>query len=179
MARLCIFCGSNPGRDPEHARVAADAARAIVAAGYGIVYGGGRVGLMGVVADAAVAAGGEVIGVIPRSLARAEVAHGALTKLHVVETMHQRKALMAELSDAFVALPGGFGTMDEFCEMLTWRQLRIHDKPIALLNTGGFYDHLLGLFARMLDEGFLGANSEKLFLCASTIDDVLAQIGSA
>ena len=178
MARICIFCGSNAGRDPGHARIAAGAARAIVAAGYGIVYGGGRVGLMGIVADAALEAGGEVVGVIPRSLARAEVAHGALTKLHVVETMHQRKALMAELSDAFVALPGGFGTMDEFCEMLTWRQLRIHDKPIALLNPGGFYDPLLALFARMLDEGFLSAPASGLLLCASTIDGVLAQISS-
>jgi hypothetical protein len=131
IRRLCVFCGAHTGHDPGYAEVARDVARAIVGAGYGVVYGGGRIGLMGVLADAALEAGGEVIGVIPESLAVTEVAHSGLSTLHVVSSMHERKALMAELSGGFVALPGGFGTMDEFCEILTWRQLGLHDKPIG------------------------------------------------
>ena len=124
MKRICVFCGSHLGNGPSYAHMARDIAERLVRAGYGIVYGGGSIGLMGVVADAALAAGGEVVGVIPQALARMEVAHPNLSDLHVVTTMHERKALMAELSDGFIALPGGFGTMDEFCEVLTWQQLR-------------------------------------------------------
>ncbi len=123
--------------------VAENVARALASRDLGIVYGGGRVGLMGVIADAALQAGGEVTGVIPQSLAREEIAHGGLTKLHVVHSMHERKALMADLSDGFIALPGGFGTMDEFCEILTWAQLNIHAKPIGLLNAYDYYALLL------------------------------------
>lgn len=145
-------------------------------AGYGIVYGGGRVGLMGTIADAALEAGGEVVGVIPESLATAEVAHPGVTRLHVVQTMHERKALMAELSDGFIALPGGFGTMDEFHEILTWRQLRIHDKPIGLLNVNGYYDDLLALYERMSTEGFLNSATRSLFSATPDIESLLAQM---
>jgi uncharacterized protein (TIGR00730 family) len=153
--------------------MARTAAQAIVARGYGVVYGGGGVGLMKIVADAALAAGGEVIGVIPHALARTEMAHQGLTQLHVVDTMHERKALMEDVSDAFVALPGGFGTMDEFCEVLSWRQLRIHDKPIGLLNYRGYYDALLTLFDSMVREGFVGPYTRRLFTDATTIEELL------
>lgn len=173
MKRICVFCGSHTGNDPAYARIAREAAEAIVADGYGVVYGGGGIGLMKIVADAALEAGGEVIGVIPRALARSEVAHQGLTQLHVVETMHERKALMDDLSDAFVALPGGFGTMDEFCEVLSWRQLRIHDKPIGLLNVLGYYDALLALFDSMVSEGFIGPETRALFTDAATVGELL------
>ena len=156
--------------------MAREAAEAIVRAGYGIVYGGGSVGLMGVVADAALASGGQVIGVIPHALARTEIAHEGLTELHLVDTMHERKALMDDISDAFVALPGGFGTMDEFCEVLTWRQLRIHDKPIGLLNFHGYYDALLALFDSTSREGFIGPHTRTLFADAATIDELLIRM---
>lgn len=174
MKRICVFCGSHAGNDPAYADVAREAARAIVAAGYGVVYGGGGIGLMKVVADAALEAGGEVIGVIPGALARTEMAHQGLTQLHVVETMHERKAMMEDLSDAFVALPGGFGTMDEFCEALTWRELRIHDKPIGLLNVLGYYDALLAFFDSMVARGFVGPHTRGLFVDAATIAELLA-----
>jgi uncharacterized protein (TIGR00730 family) len=173
MKRVCVFCGAHTGTDPAYAQSAAHAARAIVSAGYGIVYGGGGIGLMAVVADAALAAGGEVIGVIPHALARTEHAYQGLTELHIVQTMHERKALMERLSDAFIALPGGYGTMDEFCEMLSWRQLRIHDKPIGLLNVLGYYDPLLRLFDSMVERGFLGPHTRALFVDATAIDVLL------
>jgi uncharacterized protein (TIGR00730 family) len=174
--RICVFCGSHLGNDASYARIAAESAEAIVAAGYGVVYGGGGVGLMKVVADAALASGGEVIGVIPRALARTEMAHQGLTQLHVVQTMHERQALMEDLSDAFVALPGGYGTMDEFCEVLSWRQLRIHDKPIGLLNYRGYYDALLGLFDSMVRQGFVGPYTRGLFIDAPAVDELLAKM---
>ena len=135
--RLGIFCGAHTGDGTRYVDIAAAAARTLASRGFGIVYGGSHVGLMGVIADAALEAGGEVIGVIPEALATSEVAHAGLTQLHVVSSMHERKALMADLSDGFIALPGGYGTMDEFCEILTWAQLRIHDKPVGLLNSDG------------------------------------------
>jgi uncharacterized protein (TIGR00730 family) len=176
MKRICVFCGSHTGNDDGYARVARESAEAIVAAGYGVVYGGGSIGLMKIVADTALAAGGEVIGVIPHALARTEVAHPGLSELHVVSTMHERKALMEDLSDAFVALPGGFGTMDEFCEVLSWRQLRIHDKPIGLLNYRGYYDALLALFDSMVREGFVGPYTRGLFIDSPTIEELLAEM---
>lgn len=174
MPRLCIFCGAYPGRDGRFLEVAAQASRTIVTAGYGVVYGGGRVGLMGAIADAAIEAGGEVIGVIPEALAGEEVAHSGITRLHVVQSMHERKALMADLSDGFIALPGGFGTMDEFHEILTWRQLGIHDKPIGLLNVDGYYDDLLALHDRMERDGFVQSQTRRLFAAAPAIDELLA-----
>jgi uncharacterized protein (TIGR00730 family) len=167
------------GTDPSYAHMARESAETIVAAGYGVVYGGGSIGLMKVVADAALAAGGEVIGVIPHALARTEMAHEGLTQLHLVETMHERKALMDDLSDAFIALPGGFGTMDEFCEVLSWRQLRIHDKPIGLLNFRGYYDALLALFDSMVLEGFLGPYTRALFVTETAIEQLLASMFEA
>lgn len=154
--------------------IAANVAQRLVERQLGIVYGGGRVGLMGVIADAALAAGGEVIGVIPEALATREVAHAGLTQLHVVSSMHERKALMADLSDAFIALPGGYGTMDEFCEIVTWAQLRIHDKPVGLLNGDGYYDELLALFDKMVREGFVSATNRGLVRSASNVDELIA-----
>ena len=173
MARLCIFCGARPGNGDRFRDVAVQTAQAAVAAGYGIVYGGGRVGLMGAVADATLAAGGEIIGVIPAALASAEIAHHGLTQLHVVQSMHERKALMADLSDGFIALPGGFGTMDEFHEILTWRQLGIHNKSIVLLNVDGYYDELLALYEHMLQEGFIRPQSRALFTACASVDAAL------
>ncbi|HEY6327041.1 MAG TPA: TIGR00730 family Rossman fold protein [Candidatus Cybelea sp.] len=176
MKRICVFCGSHTGNGEAYAQMAREVTEKIVAAGYGIVYGGGSVGLMAIVADTALARGGEVIGVIPQALARTEIAHPGLTELHVVKTMHERKAIMDDASDAFIALPGGFGTMDEFCEVLSWRQLRIHDKPIGLLNYRGYYDALLSLFDHMLAEGFIGPHTRRLFTDAENIDELLTEM---
>lgn len=172
--RVGIFCGAHTGSGSQYVEAAVHAAQRIVEHKLGIVYGGGRVGLMGVVADAGLAAGGEVIGVIPETLAIKEVAHGGLTQLHVVGSMHERKALIADLSDAFIALPGGFGTMDEFCEILTWAQLRIHGKPVGLLNAGGYYDELLALFDKMVREGFVSMTNRSLVKSAQAVDELLA-----
>ncbi len=155
LRRICVFCGANPGFDPAYAAAAAALGRAIAGRGLGLVYGGGRVGLMGVVADAAMAAGGEVIGVIPEALMRREVGHGALTDLRVVATMHERKALMAELSDGFIVLPGGFGTLEEAAEILTWSQLGLHAKGLVFLDVNGFWGPILALFDHMAAAGFL------------------------
>lgn len=174
--RVAVFCGAHTGNGSHYVEVAASAARRIAERSFGIVYGGGRVGLMGVIADAALAAGGEVIGVIPQALATEEVAHGGLTELHVVGSMHERKALMADLSDAFIALPGGFGTMDEFCEILTWAQLRIHSKPVGLLNSNGYYDELLALFDKMVREGFVTVTNRSLVQSAPTVDELLTKL---
>lgn len=153
--RLCVFCGSSAGRNPAFVSAAQALAAELARRQIDIVYGGGNVGLMGVVADAALAAGGRVIGVIPRGLVTRELAHGRLTELHVVDSMHARKALMADLSDGFLALPGGFGTLEEFCEVVTWTQLGIHRKPCGLLNVAGYYDGLLAFLAHALREEFL------------------------
>jgi uncharacterized protein (TIGR00730 family) len=153
--RVCVFCGSAFGSRPVYAEVARSFGRGLAARGIGVVYGGASVGLMGELADAALAAGGEVIGVIPRSLVAREIAHAGLTELHVVETMHERKALMAELSDAIVALPGGAGTLDELFETLTWRQLGLHAKPIVLLDVDGFFEPLVALADHLVAEGFV------------------------
>lgn len=176
MKRICVFCGSHLGSDPSYAHMARETAMRLVRDGYGIVYGGGSIGLMGVVADAALAAGGDVIGVIPQTLARTEMAHPGLSELHVVTTMHERKAMMDDLSHGFIALPGGYGTMDEFCEVLTWQQLRIHDKPIGLLNYRGYYDALLQLFDTMVREGFIGPHTRRLFVDAPGIEELLEQM---
>jgi uncharacterized protein (TIGR00730 family) len=155
VRRVCVFCGASSGRQPAYA----DAARALGAAlagrGLGLVYGGGRVGLMGAVADAALAAGGEVIGVIPQELVDRELAHGGVTELRVVGSLHERKALMAELSDAFVALPGGFGTLDELMEQLTWSQLGLHEKPVGLLDVEEYWRPLIALARHATEEGFV------------------------
>ena len=155
MRRVCVYCGANPGRADHFVQAAQAFAREVVSRGFGLVYGGGGTGLMGAVADAALAAGGEVIGVIPAALKAREVAHTGLSDLRVVQTMHERKALMAELSDGFVAMPGGMGTLEELSETLTWAQLGIHPKPCGLLDVEGYWQPLVALFDRMRDEGFL------------------------
>jgi len=155
MKTICVFCGSSASARPAYFKAAEDFARLLVSRGCAIVYGGGHVGLMGALADAALAAGGRVTGVIPRSLVKSEHAHEALTKLHIVDSMHERKALMAELSDAFVALPGAFGTFEEFFEAVTWTQLGIHHKPCGLLNVDGYFDPLLELCDRAVADGFM------------------------
>ena len=162
MSRVTVFCGASTGVDPRYAAMAAEVGRAIAEQGLGLVYGGGHVGLMGIVADAAMKAGGEVIGVIPRFMEKAEEAHKGVTELILVDTMHQRKQRMHELSDAVIALPGGFGTLDELFELLTWRQLGLHKQPIGLLNAFGFYDALLLQFAHMQKEGFLHGDTTVL-----------------
>ncbi len=154
MQRICVFCGSNYGARPAYAEAARTMGQILAERGIGLVYGGGRVGLMGEIADAVLRAGGEAIGIIPESLFAKEVGHRGLSKLHVVGSMHERKAMMADLSDAFVTLPGGFGTMEEFFEVLTWGQLGLHRKPCGLLNIDGYYDTLLRLFDAFVSERF-------------------------
>jgi uncharacterized protein (TIGR00730 family) len=155
LRRVCVFCGSSRGTDPAYVDAAEATATELVRRGIGVVYGGGSVGLMGVVADTALAAGGEVIGVIPRFLHRREIMHEGVTDLRVVESMHDRKALMAELSDGFVVLPGGIGTLEEAFEALTWTQLGIQDKPVGLLDVGGFWDPMRALLDRAVEAGFV------------------------
>lgn len=162
--RICVFCGSNSGARSEYADAAALLATHLVSNGIGIVYGGGKVGLMGKLADAALQAGGEVIGVIPRHLLEKEVAHSKLTELRIVGSMHERKALMADLSDAFIALPGGYGTFEEFCEVITWTQLGLHRKPCGVLNVAGYYDPLLRLFDHATDEQFVSPAHRALVI---------------
>ena len=157
MKRVLVFCGSSPGRKPEYAAAAAELGRLLAARGLEIVYGGARVGLMGALADAALAGRGTVIGVIPSRLVQHEIAHAGCTKLHVVETMHERKALMAELSDAVIALPGGSGTLDELFELFTWKQLGLHRKPIGLLDVAGYWQPMLGFLQHAVNERFLRA----------------------
>ncbi|MCK7594792.1 TIGR00730 family Rossman fold protein [Pseudomarimonas salicorniae] len=155
MKSLCVYCGSNAGNDPKFAEAAVELGGRIAAEGMGLVYGGGNVGLMGIVADAVLAGGGEVTGVIPEHLMKWEVAHKGLTRLEVVGSMHERKRRMFDLSDGFVALPGGFGTLDEMFEMLTWRQLGLGDRPCAFFDVDGFYDPLIAMLDRMVDTRFL------------------------
>ncbi len=164
LRRVCVFCGSEPGRSPAHAAAARALGRLLAARGTELVYGGGRVGLMGVLADEVLAHGGRAIGVIPRTLLQRELGHAGLTQLHVVASMHERKALMAELSDAFVALPGGFGTLEEICEAITWAQLGIHPKPCALLDVEDYWAPLVRQFDRAVEEGFVDPRNRTLVL---------------
>jgi uncharacterized protein (TIGR00730 family) len=176
---ICVYCGSRKGAKPGYADAARALGTAIAERGHGLVYGGGDVGLMGVVADAVLAAGGPVVGVIPEALVQREVGHQRLTEQHVVPTMHLRKQMMAERSDAFIALPGGIGTLEELYEVWTWRQLGYHDKPIGLLNVDGYYDDLLRFMDRCVAEDFLDA-AQRAVPCVDTdvarlLDRVLAQ----
>jgi uncharacterized protein (TIGR00730 family) len=171
MKRVCVFCGSSVGSDPVYLEAAQATGRTLAHRGIGLVYGGGSVGLMGAVADAALAAGGEVIGVIPRALQLRELAHARLTTLHVVGSMHERKAKMAELAQGFIALPGGMGTLEEFAEVLTWAQLGLHARPCGLLDVGGYYRPLIAFFDRAVAEGFIRPDHRKLMVVA---DDPVA-----
>ncbi|WP_428424552.1 TIGR00730 family Rossman fold protein [Methylibium sp.] len=159
---LCVYCGSRTGEAPAHARAAQAVGRQVAERGWQLVYGGGNVGLMGIVADAALAGGAPVVGVIPRSLMEREVGHQGLTSLHVVETMHQRKQMMAEHADAFLALPGGIGTFEELFEVWTWRQLGYHDQPIGLLNVGGYYDALIAFMQETVAAGFVSEGTRAV-----------------
>jgi len=173
MRRVCVYAGSNPGHDPAYA----DAARALAAEladrGIGLVYGGGKVGLMGVIADTVLAAGGEAIGVMPQALIDREIGHPRLTELRVVASMHERKAQMAELADAFVALPGGIGTLEELIEVYTWSQLGIHDKACGVLNVRGYYDGLAAFLDHAVDEGFLRVQHRAVLSVAADPADLL------
>ncbi|MBB5031518.1 LOG family protein [Prosthecobacter vanneervenii] len=155
LRRICVYCGSSSGSDAAHRAAAHEAGAFLARSGRGLVYGGGNVGLMGAVADGALSEKGEVIGVIPQSLMEKELGHGGVTQLHVVRSMHERKQMMVDLSDGFIALPGGFGTLDELFETLTWLQLSFHDKPVGLLNVGGFFDGLVDFISHMSRSGFL------------------------
>ena len=172
LRRICVFCGSSPGNDPAYAELAHAVGEGLARRGIGLVYGGGRVGLMGVVADAALAEGGEVIGVIPRAMVDRELAHSGATELRIVTTLHERKAVMAELSDAFIALPGGLGTLEELAEVVSWAQLELHAKPIGLLNVDGYYDHLIAMIDHMVSEGFLKPAYREMVL----VDDDLERL---
>lgn len=183
MKRICVFCGSNAGHDPRYRAEAEALGRLLAARGIELVYGAGNIGLMGAVADACLEAGGTVIGVIPEALMGKEVAgrhvdHRALTRLEVVDSMHTRKARMAELADGFIALPGGFGTFEEFCEVLTWGQLGFHVKPMGLLNVQAFYDPLLALFDHAVGEGFLRPQNRAMVLAETDIERLLDAMAS-
>ena len=177
--RICVFCGSASGADPIYLAAARAMGAGLARRGVGLVYGGASIGLMTAAADAALQAGGEAIGVIPKMLLDKEVAHHGLTALHVVDSMHERKALMASLSDAFVALPGGIGTFEELFEVWTWAQLGAHDKPCGLLNTGGFYDTLLEFLDGVVEAGFLKTDHRALLRVAADPDDLIDSLAHA
>jgi uncharacterized protein (TIGR00730 family) len=173
---VCVFCASASGASPVYLEAANELGRQIVERGYGLVYGGATVGAMGAAADGALAAGGEVIGVIPDVIREREIDHKGLTELHVVRTMHERKAMLSERSDAFVALPGGYGTMDEFIEIVTWAQLKIHAKPCVLVNVNGFWNGLLAFLDHCVAEGFILAENRGLVQVARDPEEALAMV---
>ncbi len=176
MKRICVFCGSSPGARPAYLQAAQRLGELLAERKIGMVFGGGCVGLMGAAADAALAKGGEVIGVIPDSLLRREIGHRGVTKLHVVKSMHERKALMADLSDAFIALPGGYGTLEEFAEVVTWSQLGIQVKPCGLLNVEGYWDGLLKFLDHAVDEQFVRPENSQLILVATSPESMLERL---
>jgi uncharacterized protein (TIGR00730 family) len=179
MQRICVFCGSSTGIQPTYRDAAQALGRALVARGLGLVTGGGHIGLMGVITDVVLAAVGEAVGVIPRALVERELAHAGMTRLHVVGTMHERKARMADLADGFIALPGGFGTADELFEILTWAQLGLHAKPIGLLNVAGYFDSLLAWLDRSVADGFLRPADRKLLLASTEPGALLDLLSTA
>jgi len=176
MKRIVVFCGSSSGTDPVYEKKAYETGALLARLGIGLVYGGARVGLMGAVADGALANGGEVIGVLPQFLSGKELGHKGLTDLVLVDTMHERKTKMQELSDGVISLPGGFGTMEEMFEMLTWGQLGLHKKPVGILNVAGFYDELINFTHTMVDRGFLKKENREMLLSSDTIEDLLKQM---
>lgn len=173
LKRIAVYCGSASPRDPVYLATARAVGTQLAQRGIGVVYGGGRVGLMGALADAALAAGGDVIGVIPEALVGAELAHRGLTDLYVVPDMHARKALFTTLADGFIALPGGVGTMDELWEAISWAQLGYHDKPVGLLNAAGFFDQLLAFNAHMIETGFIRPAHARILIAHDTLADLL------
>ena len=177
IRRLCVFCGASPGRDPAYLELADAVGTALAERGIGVVYGGSRIGMMGALADAALAAGGEVIGVIPRHLVDREVAHGGLTEQRVVETLHERKAEMAATSDGFIALPGGLGTLEELAEVASWAQLGLHAKPIGLFGPAGYWEALLAWLDHAVDEGFVSPGNRALVQRDADLDALLDRFG--
>lgn len=173
MKKLCVFCGSSVGNDPVFASAARELGKLMAQHNIGLIYGGGGIGLMGEIADAIMSNGGHVVGVIPRFLADKELGHQQISELILTDSMHQRKQKMAELADGFIALPGGFGTLEELCEILTWVQLAIIEKPVAILNTNGFFDHLLSLFEHMVGNGFLKKNNQDILMKANTPSEII------
>lgn len=178
MKRIAVYCGSATPADPAYIETAREIGQSLAERGIGVIYGGGRLGLMGAVADSALAAGGEVIGVIPEALVGAEVAHRGCTELHVVPGMHERKKLFTDLCDGFISLPGGVGTMDELWEAISWAQLGYHQKPVGLLNVHGFYDHLIAFNQHMGDVGFVREAHRGIMIVDDTLDGLLAKMGS-
>jgi uncharacterized protein (TIGR00730 family) len=176
VKRVAVYCGSSNGNDPSFLNDAVALGEAIAQAGLGLVYGGASVGLMGAVADAALAGGAEVVGVLPEVLSGSEIAHRGLTRLEIVQTMHERKARMVKLADAFLMLPGGYGTLDEMMEIVTWKQLRLHAKPCILINTAGYWDGLLEFLDRAVDAGFLKAENRGLLQVAVTADAAVKMV---
>jgi uncharacterized protein (TIGR00730 family) len=179
IRRLCVFCGSSFGIRPVYREAATELGSQLAASGIVLVYGGGRVGLMGALADSVLAGGGQVIGVMPRALVEKEIAHTSLTELRVVDSMHSRKALMAELADAFVLLPGGFGSWEEFCEVVTWLQLGMHEKPCGILNVSGYYDALISLASHAVDEGFVRASHRDAIIVEENPQQLLSRLATA
>jgi uncharacterized protein (TIGR00730 family) len=176
---ICVYCGSSDGVRREYRATAVELGQTMARSGVGLVYGGARIGLMGALADAALDAGGRVIGIMPQHLVEREIAHRGLTELHVVGSMHERKHKMAALADAFIALPGGYGTLDELCEMLGWAQLGIHNKPIVLLNLRGYYGPFLSMLDHAVQEGFLKAKNRQFAMQAETVDAAIRAIQEA
>jgi uncharacterized protein (TIGR00730 family) len=170
---VCVFCGSSSGTQPEYAEAAVELGKALVRRGYGLVYGGGSVGLMGRVSKAVFESGGDVVGVIPTALEPKEISGESVGEVVVVKDMHERKALMATKSEAFVAMPGGFGTLEELFEVITWHQLGYHDKPVGLLNTGGYFDQLLSFIDHSVEQGFISPNARKILKSAATPAELL------
>jgi uncharacterized protein (TIGR00730 family) len=175
-SRICVFCGASPGARPIFVEVAAELGTALAEAGLAVVFGAGGAGMMGAVSDAAIKAGGDVVGVIPKSLMDREYGRSDLTDLRIVATMHDRKALMHQLSQAFVTLPGGLGTFEEFFEILTWAQLGLHDKPVILLNVDGYYDPLVSLLDHSVEQGFMSAADRRLVTVVQTVPEVLKEL---
>jgi uncharacterized protein (TIGR00730 family) len=176
---VCVYCGSSPGANPVYAEATRKLAGALAGRGIRVVYGGASVGLMGTLADSVLEAGGEVVGVIPQALVEREIAHPRLSELHVVTSMHERKALMVELAEAFVALPGGIGTLEELIEVYTWNQLGLHDKPLGLLNVAGYFDGLAAFLDHAVEERFLPASQRAVLVSEAEPEALLAALGSA
>jgi uncharacterized protein (TIGR00730 family) len=176
MKRVCVFCGSSVGARPAYAAAATHLGEVLAKRGIGLVFGGGRIGLMGTIADAVLVNGGEAIGVIPDSLMQREIGHRGVTKLHIVESMHERKALMADLSDGFIAMPGGYGTLEEICEIITWSQLGIHVKPCGFLNVENYWDRFLQFLDHAMNDGFLRPENRALIQVASAPEELLQKL---
>jgi uncharacterized protein (TIGR00730 family) len=179
LQRLAVYCGANAGKNPAYAETTILLGKTMAARGVDLVYGGGRLGLMGIIADTVLAEGGQVHGVIPEMLKDLEVAHKGVTELHIVRNMHERKAKMTDLTDAFVALPGGVGTMDELFEAWSWNALGYHNKPFAILNIAGYWDSLIAFLDTMADQGFVSAERRKHLIVSDDIDDCLDRLAAA